>query len=589
MSTTLRALASLLLIVGFYVLALGAVAGLTYGAIWSFATGVEGRGIGLIVLALIVAGAFVVALRRAVRAKRRDVARVSLDRTEAPELWSTVEDLARLADTRPPDEILLGPEVNAGVAEDTRLLGLVGGRRRMVIGVPLLHGLTVDQLRAALAHELGHYSLLSTAAIFKRQEIEADRLSVRAVGAETAAATLREIGVIDSAWASYLTGYVNLAWENEYAPTAEGFFGGFPEFLAARGAELAERRAVEPSGEESRWDSHPRPAERIAMITRSGASSADDGAAPPASPDRRPAVALVPGLESAAARLAELVVDFGSRTRLAWPELIPAGCVAHDEQATGVFFRVVGRVTGRDHGDLDAALDVVAAGRGAELVLELTPQAGPAEVRELLTDALRLAINRALVTAGAATWRHSWSGAAVLIAPDGSEFDVAKVAALAADADRVGEARARLAEWGIDLAAMRQGGGRTPDPIGEVVGGLANAMVDGVRQDVLILDTGLVLAPCPRETEGGRSRLEQLAAVVPVLGLRPPLRFLATPDIASAQVLDVSPARVKFTRRDGTTTLVEESPRGATLTDEAPAELLTVPTSRPRPGHGVDE
>jgi hypothetical protein len=45
------------------------------------------------------------------------------------------------------------------VAEESYLLGLVPGRRRLLyVGAPLLPGMMADELRAVLGHELGHYA-----------------------------------------------------------------------------------------------------------------------------------------------------------------------------------------------------------------------------------------------------------------------------------------------------------------------------------------------------------------------------------------------------------------------------------------------
>src|SRR5262249_25010290 len=57
-----------------------------------------------------------------------------------------------------PVEIRLDGDVNAGVWEDAHLLGIIPGKRRMVIGLPLMLALTPAQFDAVIAHEIGHYS-----------------------------------------------------------------------------------------------------------------------------------------------------------------------------------------------------------------------------------------------------------------------------------------------------------------------------------------------------------------------------------------------------------------------------------------------
>ncbi|WP_308312426.1 M48 family metalloprotease [Streptomyces sp. ISL-11] len=81
---------------------------------------------------------------------------------DQPELWGTVRALAERSGTRAPDGILLTGEVNAAVSEDARLLGLLPGRRRLYLGVPLLTGLSESQLHSVIAHELGHYGNADT-------------------------------------------------------------------------------------------------------------------------------------------------------------------------------------------------------------------------------------------------------------------------------------------------------------------------------------------------------------------------------------------------------------------------------------------
>ena len=88
----------------------------------------------------------------------RDTSAV-VSRDEDPgRLWERVDDLARRVGTRPPAELRLTAEPNAGVVEETRWLGLIPVTRRMYLGVPLLYTLPPEQLDAVICHELGHYS-----------------------------------------------------------------------------------------------------------------------------------------------------------------------------------------------------------------------------------------------------------------------------------------------------------------------------------------------------------------------------------------------------------------------------------------------
>ncbi|MDX3357430.1 M48 family metallopeptidase [Streptomyces sp. ME01-24h] len=156
-SSTARAVRALMLLAGFYlmgVVLLAVLAGIdVFVASWGSGAFTSKVVIVSAVLAIpIVRGMFM--LRRP---EDSGPPGVPVAEQQQPELWAAVRDLAARYGTRAPDEIVLVGEVNAAVSEESRLLGLVGGRRRMYIGVPLLAGLSERQLHAVLTHELGHY------------------------------------------------------------------------------------------------------------------------------------------------------------------------------------------------------------------------------------------------------------------------------------------------------------------------------------------------------------------------------------------------------------------------------------------------
>lgn len=162
MGATLRALRALVLLAGFYLLGLillGVLAATDWAAtLWTPASVFAKLYIVTGLLAIpIVRGMF---LLRTPKGGGPD----GLPVTEAqePRLWQTVRTLAEQVGTRAPDEIVLIGDANAAVSEDARFLGLAGGRRRLFLGLPLMAGLTEAQLRAVLAHELGHYSNADT-------------------------------------------------------------------------------------------------------------------------------------------------------------------------------------------------------------------------------------------------------------------------------------------------------------------------------------------------------------------------------------------------------------------------------------------
>ena len=83
---------------------------------------------------------------------------LALEAADAPRLFELVERVRRALRAPRIDSILLTEDLNAGVAH-VPWLGLFGpGRTFLVVGLPLLQGLTEPQLEAVLAHEFGHVS-----------------------------------------------------------------------------------------------------------------------------------------------------------------------------------------------------------------------------------------------------------------------------------------------------------------------------------------------------------------------------------------------------------------------------------------------
>ncbi|MER6154872.1 M48 family metalloprotease [Streptomyces sp. NPDC001868] len=162
MGATLRALRALVLLAGFHLLGailLAALAGVDYLLYLHAPSGVAVK---LYVVSVLLAIPLVRGLFMLRTPKGEEPPGLPVTEADEPALWRTVRELADAVGTRPPARIVLTADVNAAVAEDARLLGLLAGPRRLYLGVPLLQGLTEAQLRAVLAHELGHYSNADT-------------------------------------------------------------------------------------------------------------------------------------------------------------------------------------------------------------------------------------------------------------------------------------------------------------------------------------------------------------------------------------------------------------------------------------------
>ncbi len=598
MVTTLRAALAAALLAGFYLLAFGIIGGLGWLAVWMWRTH-AGAGAGkLSYLVLALAAGVVVALWKVVRSKPEPPEGVVLDERQAPELWATVRELAGVVQTRTPDEIRLVAEVNAAVTEDSRLLGLQAGRRYLYLGVPLLQALTVAQLRSVLAHELGHYShghtrlgeltyrgqaaiiqtinqvgprsltgrlfrlyarlyFLVSLAVSRRMELEADQASVRVAGRDAAAAALRELPVITAAWGFYLNNYVGWGLDSGAAPT--GVLAGFDRLLAARGGELAKLRDEGPDDERSWWDSHPPIAARIALIEQQPQL--------PGIVDGRPAVTLVAGLDSLLDTVEQATFDFGKRTRVSFDEYTSRAMQAGSQRDADVLYRASARGGDAGQGNLDAVLRLLESGRRDELMQALFRPAELADAEAAAAQFASLldsAISVALVRAGAASWRHSWSEPAVLVGQDGRPVAVEELVRQALQGpESVGRLRVHLRQLGVDESkAVAEETAATA--IGaDVVAAVSDLKVDGDLSDILVADTGLIIVPSPgkRHSDKAKQRLHALAtqASPQELAGRAGSRFLAYEDVLSARLAKRLPVAFEVNLRDGRTVMIKQT------------------------------
>ncbi|MEU6879819.1 M48 family metallopeptidase [Streptomyces sp. NPDC046712] len=177
MGAVLRALRALVLLAGFYLLGLAmlTVLGLIDWAATLWAPGPWALKFYVVTAVLAVP---VVRGMLMLRTPQDELtAGVVVTEADEPRLWRTVRELAEQVGTRAPDEIRLTAEVNAAVSEDSRLLGLLGGRRRLYLGLPLMAGLSEAQLRSVLAHEFGHYTHADTrlSALTARCRVQVER------------------------------------------------------------------------------------------------------------------------------------------------------------------------------------------------------------------------------------------------------------------------------------------------------------------------------------------------------------------------------------------------------------------------------
>jgi len=77
---------------------------------------------------------------------------------EMPELYAAVDRLKNEIDVDGRLQIQLSDEAEASAREVLGVFGLIGNRRLMTLGIPLLAILRKDEARAVISHELGHFS-----------------------------------------------------------------------------------------------------------------------------------------------------------------------------------------------------------------------------------------------------------------------------------------------------------------------------------------------------------------------------------------------------------------------------------------------
>jgi Zn-dependent protease with chaperone function len=316
MTLTTRAVVAILLMIGFYIFALGISAGLVWVAYADYAY--RDRVDRIEIACVIAAGLILWSLLP--RFDHFKAPGPRIDPGQQPRLFAEISSIARSAGQQMPHDVYLVPEVNAWVAQRGGLAGL-GSRRVMALGVPLMALLTVSQFRAVLAHEFGHYHagdtklspwiyktrmailrtvknlashrsylaylsylfkwyaemfLRITLAISRAQEYAADQLAARLAGSQALIDGLKQLHRGDAAWMPYLQTEVGPVLSAGYVPPLSSGLAQFiscpnisAQIEAGLRKELAEAKA-DP------FDSHPSLPERIAALAKVPADVAND-------------------------------------------------------------------------------------------------------------------------------------------------------------------------------------------------------------------------------------------------------------------------------------------------------------------------
>ena len=315
-----RAALALVLLIGFYVGAILVSSLLLLIAYWSVFN--AGHTFGTLKLAFVcVAGAGIILWSILPRFDKFRAPGPQLDGAAQPELFGTIRELADAAKEEMPSEVYLIPDVNAWVAQRGGILG-IGGRRVMGIGLPLMQILTVRQLRAVLAHEFGHYyggdtrlgpviynlrgaiyrtvtnlarrrsflqapfawygerALKLTHGVSRQQELAADELAAKLVGAKPLSDALQTIHVGAMLYPPYLQSEVSPVIGAGFRP---GLAAGFSMFLSAPSIQKAAAEVVREeiaSGKENPFDSHPPLRDRVNALAALGRGETASGESP---------------------------------------------------------------------------------------------------------------------------------------------------------------------------------------------------------------------------------------------------------------------------------------------------------------------
>ncbi len=300
-----RAVLALVLMVGFYVLAIGIAAALLFLIYLQVIN--DSFSIKISIFCLIGAGIIIWSILP--RIDRFVPPGPRLKPEDHPRLFAELESIAKETGQEKPAEVYAFMDVNAWVSQRGGMMGL-GSRRIMGIGLPLMKVLTVSQLQAVLAHEFGHYyggdtklgpwvfktraaiirtfaglsgqgSILQlpfkayglmylrvTQGISRQQEYSADALAARVAGSQNAIAALRTIHGAGPAWESYWRSEASPALSSGYRPP---MIDGFGQFLRTKSIAERVNRLIEDQSRQShtdKYDSHPSLRDRIAALEK---------------------------------------------------------------------------------------------------------------------------------------------------------------------------------------------------------------------------------------------------------------------------------------------------------------------------------
>lgn len=308
-----RALMALLLMVGFYGFSLAIAVGLLWipYAEYTYLDRVDGR---IALFCIIGAGTVLWAL--VPRIDKFEAPGPRLTPSNAPYLFTIIEDVAKTTSQPRPEEVYLLGDVNAFVSHRGGVMG-IGSRRVMGVGLPLLKGLSPAELRSVIAHEFGHFVsgdvalgpwiyktrgaifralegvsgnwileklfnwygtmfMRMTMQVSREQEFVADATAARVAGVAPAVSALKKVEMIAAAYSGYINNDIMPVVQAGYLPPFNEGFGRYmsdPDMSKAL-HEFATKSYL--GGETGEYDSHPPMIERVAALERIKQKASDN-------------------------------------------------------------------------------------------------------------------------------------------------------------------------------------------------------------------------------------------------------------------------------------------------------------------------
>ena len=320
MTLAQRAIVALALMLSFYLLALAIAGGLLWAAYAdaTYSERVHGR---LILFCVIGGGSVLWAILP--RPDRFEAPGPLVRKQDEPMLFAAIEEIAATTAQDMPAEVYFVNDVNAVVTQRGGVMGF-GSRRVMGLGLPLMQAVSVQELKAILAHEFGHYhggdvklgpwiykthgaigrtinqldqSILQyififygklflriTHAISRAQEFVADKVAAQAAGAGAMISGLRTVHAAAVAYSGFVESELAPVVQSGYLPPVHA---GFSRYLANPAMRPYLDRMVqheEEQGKTDPYDTHPSLKDRIAALA---------GLPPGSSGDTRPAASLL--------------------------------------------------------------------------------------------------------------------------------------------------------------------------------------------------------------------------------------------------------------------------------------------------------